>query len=391
MTSQASRGAAKLVLKLEDWPTTWQELWHTGLRPGELLGKRPYAAKLSDITIRNARRGFGAWLHVLLEESSVDLNALPSDSMTPANVRQFFGALRSRGNTDNTLVTRLYDIQCALRIMQPDISFPWLTSPGGVSIRQQLQPEPKRKDAVRSAELLHWGYTLIEAAPQRRSADLRLTQYRNGLLIVLFTYLAPRLRSMALLRISKHLEVSDTSYRIVLRREDNKTKRERIDYLVPDDLAPLLAHYLQVIRPALLGDARHDWLWVNANGTRFGQRGIEGMIWRGSEIHLGRKVGPHQFRHALATTAAEKLPDFPALAARILATSPRVVAEHYNRSQDQLAIEAFQEHMREERGGLLNGLAAPLRMPPAVAAVPRNSARLRRCQGVLPLFDTKLV
>lgn len=348
MRSAGPGGTRKLVQKLEEWPEAHRKLWLTGLEPRDLFDNC-YAADLSGMTIRNARRGYGAWLHVQSAADSLDPAAPPAASITPANVRRFHKALKARGNTDNTVVTRFYDLQAALRIMQPECDFTWLTAPGGVSIRQQLQPVPKWKEAVSSAELLDWAHSLIETAPNRHRIDFRLTQIRDGLLIAMLTYLAPRLRSIAGLRIGTHLVTTHDGYRIVLRADDNKTRRERIDYPVPSDLTALLSYYLETIRPRLLGDARHDWLWVNANGTPLSQIGIDAMIRRRSTLYLGRTIGAHHFRHALATTAAENLPDFPELAARILAVSPKVVEGSYNRARQKQAIELYLNHVRSER------------------------------------------
>ncbi|MBS5905430.1 MAG: hypothetical protein KIC89_22520 [Acetobacteraceae bacterium] len=271
-----------------------------------------YAAELSETTIRNARRAYGAWLYVQNDAGDFDPNALPVENFTPANVRYFHAALRARGNTDNTIVTRFYDLHAALRIMQPEHKLSWLISPGGISIRRQLQPEPKRKHAVRSALLLEWGCKLMETAPGRHRVDFRLTQFRDGLLIAMLAHLAPRIRSIAGLRIGRHFIETGEGFRIVLGPDDNKTGREGINLLVPQELKELVAHYLTVIRPQLLGNARHDLLWVNANGTPL-------------------------------------LPDFPGLAAKILAVSLPVLEGCYNRAQQQQAIQVFLDHIQSER------------------------------------------
>ena len=302
------------------------------------------------MTIRNAMRGHGRFLAVLAAEGLLDPAVPPAARVTPAHVRAYLAALRAAGNTNNSIVTRFFDLQAALTIMHPDLDFSWLTSPGGTSLRSLLPATRRRMEPIDSAELLAWGHALMDDALRRRHPIVRGTRYRNGLLIVLLAVLAPRLRSVAALRLERQIIAHGNGYRLVFTGQDVKNKRH-IEYAVPPELVPRIEHYLMVERVELLGDQRHDAFWVNRNGAMLGARGIEGVIRRASRTRFNKTFGTHAFRHALATTAARMDPSNPGLAAAILAISQAVVGEHYNRARQEEAAEAYVTHVEKYASG----------------------------------------
>jgi hypothetical protein len=336
------------VLRIPEWPEIDRELWEAGLAPRDQFDGPAYAARLRPTTIRNAACGHGRWLGVLAASGTLDPAVPPAARVTPARVRAYLAALQAAGNTNNSIVTRFFDLQAALRIMQPEEDFSWLTSPGGTPLRALLPATPRRIEPVDSAVLLAWGHDLMDDALLCRRPALRCTRYRNGLLIALLAALAPRLRSVAALRLERQVVAHGAGYRLAFMAEDVKNRR-RIEYPVPPDLVPRVDRYLTVERVELLAGRRHDWFWVNTAGERLDSRGMEGVIRRASKTRFGRAFGTHSFRHALATTAARAKSSNPGLAAAILAVSEAVVGGHYNLARQEEAAEAHIAHVEEER------------------------------------------
>ena len=71
-----------------------------------------------------------------------------------------------------------------------------------------------------------------------------------------------RRRSIAALRISRHLEFDDAGLNILLHPSDTKARRGE-SFRVPEQLFPHVMHYLKEIRPDLVGRCAHDGFWAS--------------------------------------------------------------------------------------------------------------------------------
>jgi site-specific recombinase XerD len=337
-----------LVRPISDWPDLDRKLWEAGQILQDQFDGPLYAARLKPISIRNAARSYGRWLVVLDASGEFDPAVMPAVRVTPARVRAFLAALRAQKNSNNSIVTRFFDLQAAFRIMQPEVDFSWLTSHGGVSLRSLLPAERKPIETVDSGELKALGHELMRDALSQKHPEKRCLRYRNGLLIAILASLAPRLRSVAAMTCGQHVLVHGDGYRLVFKRRDVKNKRW-IEYPIPPDLVSCARRYLEVERVELLGGKQHDWFWVNREGNKLQDIGIAGMVRRMAKARFGMVFGPHRFRHSLATTAARADPDNPGLAAAVLAVTPGVVGEHYNLAKQEHAAADFIKVVQDER------------------------------------------
>lgn len=265
--------------------------------------------------------------------------------MTRPRAKLYLRALRACGNSNHTIRERFRSLRSALRILQPEAEFAWLTARLGPLLPVTLQPV----QAFDSAQLEAWGHELMRDALAQPRPRVRCAQYRNGLLIAILATRAPRLRSLAAMRLGRQVvREADGGWRLAFRAEDVKTQRP-VEYALPASLVPCIERYLAVERPELLQGRRHDWFWVNCEGERLAAPAISCMIRKASQARFGVVFGPHRFRHSLATTAAYADPANPGLAAAVLAISEPVVEAHYNQARQDLAARRFQENLRRER------------------------------------------
>lgn len=111
-----------LVLKPEDWPSLHRMLWEAGTNlKGGRLARPKHADRLRPLSIRNARRGYGAFL-AALRDAGIDIaTPRPTDLATPENVARFVDALFARGNVPNSIGQRLFNLRTAFRIMGPPL------------------------------------------------------------------------------------------------------------------------------------------------------------------------------------------------------------------------------------------------------------------------------
>lgn len=322
--------ASPRVFAIDEWPEEDERLWNIGLISTDILGGHAYAQTLRPVTLRNSARGYGRWISFLHDHEPEALDLDPADRVKPARIRLYLKALQESGNTNNTINARFWQLRSALRIMRPERrDFIWLNKPGGRYLAALLPPviQPKRVVAIQD-----WHALADKLIAKARTCETfrQIELFRNGLLIKVFATRAPRLRSMASLRIGHNfLSQRGGAYRIAFKAEDMKG-RKPLQYDLPPDLTPLIDRYLQLVRPILLAGKSHDWFWVNVYGDRLADIGIEGIIVRASRQHLGAAMRPHQFRKSLATSALIADPKTLASVAAVLGNSPYVTHRHYD-------------------------------------------------------------
>jgi hypothetical protein len=188
----------------------------------------------------------------------------------------------------------------------------------------------------------------------RRAAnpERRRIAYRNGLLVALFAARAPRLRSMASLRLCSTVIRNGATFRLVFEKEDVKTGR-CIEYDTPAGLTTAIDRYITVERAELLAGQSHDWFWVNQYGEPLSADHISTIIIRlSSKRAFGEAFGPHRFRHAMGTTAPLRDPAHPGVAAAIPGISKHVAEKHYNRASQIDVSHKFHGSLRQDRADL---------------------------------------
>ena len=336
--------------ELQGWPVGDQRLWQAGLQVDDILMGPQYASRLRAATVETIAAGYRRWLIFLREEGRLDTDAQPADRVTRANVVGYIRALR-RSQRNTSILARVSELRTALQIMQSDADFRWLISPGGRSLSSWL-PATKRSLQVPDSDFLYkWGKTMMQEALAEANPEQRRISYRNGLLIAVFASRAPRVLSMASLRLGSTVIRNGRAYRLVFEKEDVKTGR-CIEYDAPLGLSSAIDRYISVERTELLSKKTHEWLWVDQYGEPLSSDNISDMIQRQSKACLGFAFGPHRFRHALGTTAPLKDPAHPGVAAAILGISGRMVEEHYNRASRADVADRFHAALSKERANL---------------------------------------
>ncbi|MFD1344557.1 tyrosine-type recombinase/integrase [Litorisediminicola beolgyonensis] len=164
----------------------------------------------------------------------------------------------------------------------------------------------------------------------------QLSQFRDGCLMALFALCPIRCRAMGELRIGTSFLISPT--RIVIALDAAMTKTGvPWETEVPRQIAPLLRRYVEEVRPTLLGRAAepHDHLWVTRDGRPLQGPSMSVAITRLTERLLSKKVSPHLFRDAAATTLARvSSKDVKLVAPLLQHSNPRTAERHYNHARN---------------------------------------------------------
>ncbi len=350
MGTKLLAAATPIVTKFEDWPTIDRELWMRATTWDPDSFRRPHAAKLAAVSLRNAARGWGRLLAVLAEHDRLDPNIPPADRLDREAADLFLIELRATGNTNNTIRARFWELVCAIRIMQPDADTGWLTRPGEWSLHELLPASPKPRGLIGIQALYTWAVKLMEASQAHASAQRRCQMLRDGLIVAILASRAPRLRSLAAIRIGRQLKLGPDNDDCWLSFDaaDIKTRR-RLEYPLPPELAPWLRRYLAVERQELLAGAHHDALWVVPGGRSMQASAIMAMMRRRSRTAFGEAFGSHRFRHELATALAYDAPDNPGLSAAVLGISPAVAERAYTQPRNDLAARRINQSVADDR------------------------------------------
>jgi hypothetical protein len=346
----------RMVMPLNQWPHRDRILWEAGIAPQSgLRRRRLHAETLQPKSIEHAREGYGRFLAVLADQQILDTNLGPDERVTFETVAVFFNALEAAGNVRNTIKARLFHTRMALRIMTPEVDFNWVTRPEGCALDSLLPQEQKQDKFTPDARTLFaWGLSLMELPdeslwPRLPYKRIKLCRtFRDGLIIGLLACRAPRLGSLAQMRLGSNLYALNQEYWARLESSIVKNKNA-IEYSLPAQLTPYIARYVKEIRPQLLDPERTDALWGNGDGGLLTYQAIETMIRRRTARDFEQCFGPHRFRDAFASTLAAADHQNPGLAAVVLGITEGVVHAHYRQARQTDAARKLQKNLREER------------------------------------------
>lgn len=228
---QPAKTAKSEADQRQDWPPQDQRLWQAGIETGDIMEAPNYAARVRPATLHSVLVGYRSWLVFLRKENRLDLAATPAARVTRANVTAYLRHLRAN-QTNASVIARLSELRSAMLVMHPEADFRWLISPRGRSLSTLLPPTPRPIQNIDSKVLYEWGLGMMRDAPAAPNPEHHRLMYRNGLLIALFAARAPRVRSMASLRLGSTLIPDGTGYRMIFEHEDIKTGR-RLEYNTP--------------------------------------------------------------------------------------------------------------------------------------------------------------
>ena len=321
-----------LVLPRSAWPDADRVMWealHKEAGPLDDCGALAHLRQTSAATLEKCYARWLKWLAI----SDSDALALPP--ATRATLPRLQSWLEDLAHTAS--MTRLMFINGVLRVLRAvDPDGDWtmqLRLLKGLK-RAAGRGDPARKQGrvLSSAVLLKVGLAHACGHPVTVPTALkRMIRQRDGVMIALLALLPTRRRAFCELALGESVHVTEDEIIISLSEDMTKTG-VAWEAAVPDQVAPALRRYITDVRPALLarGGARHDILWVGKRGEIMGQDYIGSRIGDVTLKLTGKRIPPHLFRDAAATTLSRISPESARLIAPVLAHSgSRTAARHY--------------------------------------------------------------
>jgi integrase len=258
-----------------------------------------------------------------------------------------------------TQAQSVYKLRRMAEILAPDRDVSWLRE-----IEKDLalvaHPQDRFGRIVTTEMLVEAGLTLVREAElaEHRRRLWRATQLRNGLMIALLALCPIRAKNFASLHLSTSFTREGEGWRISLKARETKSGRPD-ERRVPFDLNRAIALYLTWSRPVLLGcgefmigSQEHGEedpllsgpLWVGEKRRALTSGAVELAIAQTTEMTLGVRLRPHDFRRCAAVTASFRAGDMPHLASALLQHRDRRVTDaHYNRTSSMRGAMRFTE------------------------------------------------
>ncbi len=340
MTSpRPDRAPHRRSLKLERWPARDRQAWEDLFRPGDILdGTVGAGAHWSPATCKNNRFGYGCWLMFLLNTGRLDANALPEDRVTPEAVRAYVEQLQSEVQSWSVW-GKLVALLSVVRAMAPEADWTWLRRVVRHlerQLRDSRDKQPRLRDAGEIAAAAFTG--MDDAGATEPGSTLTAVAYRDALMVGLLIHCPTmRLANLTGIEIDRHLQRMAQAYQLVFEPHETKT---RIPLVIPvaESLTPYIDHYLDHVRPRLLGNKESRRLWITINGDAMARNTVYGAIVKTTKQLLGVAINPHLFRDCAATTIAIQDPEHIGIASQILGhVDPATTDRHYIQANSLIA------------------------------------------------------
>ena len=296
--------APRIELPLADWPEEDRKRWRIANRSGaDSFDDCGPAAHLAERSRRALQGSYGRFLGFVSAERRVLLGRDPDGRIDREIIAEYV-TWRRRACGDSAIAIDLHHLRLALRYICPATDWSWL-----LTIIKRLGAQaprrPKRYHLVTSEQLYALGIEIMDGAVSRTNdttdfAQACALEYRDGLIIALLALLPLRRRTLAALRIGKHLMKSGLLWWLDIPEDDNKT-RQQLEYPVSREVSERIDLYLARFRPRITGATGHDGVWASNQGRPMDHGTIYDMVRRRTREAFGFPVNLHRFRSAAGT------------------------------------------------------------------------------------------
>ena len=270
----------KLYLPYGEWPEQDRTRWEAAFKAGALFDDRGPGAHLAERTQLQLQYAYGKFLAFL---SARHPHLLVRAAAERPNRKIIGDYVKWQPPTCGgiTLAVYLHHLWMALKYTCPSKDWSWLLAIN-TRLAGQAKQKPEKHHLVTSETLYALGIELMDSViTSGKPAKMRTMQtaYRDGLIIALLALIPLRRRTLAALRIGKHLIKSGDLWALDIPAEDVKTKRP-LEYPISAALSGYIDLYLNEIRPRIPGAGTHDYFWASSWGRPMGDRIIYNAVRR---------------------------------------------------------------------------------------------------------------
>ena len=292
----------RLYLPYAAWPKDDRTRWEAAFKTGtDLFDDCGAGVHLAERTRQQIQYAYGKFLAFLSARHRHLLARTPAARLNPKIIEKYV-KWQPKSCGGITIANYLNHLQITFRYICPSQDWSWLLQISG-RIAIQAKRKTEQHHLVTSETLYALGMELmhhaIASGKSARSSSVQ-TEFRDGLLISLLALIPLRRRTLAALRIGKHLVRSGDVWVLDIPAEDIKTKRP-IEYPISAELSERIDFYLNEIRPQIPDSGTHGYLWASSRGRSMDDGSIYNSVRRRTRKALGFPINLHRFRRAAAT------------------------------------------------------------------------------------------
>lgn len=294
---------ASKELLFKEWPDGLRAQWELAFTKGDFLDEDGPGAHLRPATRANLQSALGRFLRFLQVEQG-QLCVHPDRAVISPEVMSAYADFRRPTCLERSIAIELHHLRLGLRLIFPQLDLRWLLN-ASKRIASNAPAKAHKLHLVTSERLYLVGLGLMDEAVRESDESGALSKsaafkYRDGLIILLLSLIPLRRRTLAALRVGKHLVRAGKDWALDIPAEDTKTDVP-MEFLLCDTLSRRIDVYLDKFRPRIPNAARHDGLWVSNKGNPMDDGTIYDMVRRRTRDVLGFAVNLHRFRHAALT------------------------------------------------------------------------------------------
>jgi integrase/recombinase XerD len=219
----------RMELPFADWPEEDRKRWSDAIRSGaDPFDDCGPAAHLAESSRRALQGSYGRFLGFVSTERHGLLACKPDGRVDRETVAEYVN-WRRRTCGDAAIAIDLHHLRLALGYICPSTDWSWLL-PIAKRLATQASRKPKKHHQATGEQLYALGIELMERAVTNSKEATHITKvdafdYRDGLLIALLALIPLRRRTLAALRIGKHLVKSGALWSLDIPAKEQATAR----------------------------------------------------------------------------------------------------------------------------------------------------------------------
>lgn len=297
------RRTPPMQLPYAAWPAMDRICWDAAFNAGHVFDESGPGAHLADRTRVALQSSYGRFLGFLSAKRRSLLTRKPGARIDRKIIAEYV-TWRRRSCGVSAIAIDLHHLRLALGLICPNSDWLWMLNITK-RVAAQATRKPERYHLVTSEQLYALGIELMDRAVTSANDSANVTKvdifdYRDGLIIALLALIPLRRRTLAALRVGKHLVKSGEFWSLDISVGDTKTKRA-LEYPISASLSARIDVYVNQFRRRVSGAEAHDGLWASSRGRSMDHGTIYDMVRRRTREAFGFPVNLHRFRHAAAT------------------------------------------------------------------------------------------
>jgi len=218
----------RVKLRFADWPEEDRNRWNEAFKAGDPFDACGPAAHLAERTREDLRYQYECFLGFLMARHPDVLARPMAERPTPQIIADYVGC-RRQSCRETSIGTEVRMLRHALVLICPTNDWSWILAVAK-RITAQASQRPERLHLVTSDRLFALGIELMDravadAVGMARPSKVQAFAYRDGLIIALLALIPLRRRTLAALRIGRHLVQVGDNWALDIPAEDTKTRR----------------------------------------------------------------------------------------------------------------------------------------------------------------------